>query len=88
MIELTYRLEEINIGLQFLVNGFQQGGCLRRCVAPVANIAPNDITILMLDKSLVILAIGARAGEGQLFSLTMAFECAVDEGAIIITVNA
>ena len=57
--ELAYRLEEVDVGMQVVVNGFHQGRCLGRCVAPVANIATNDITILLLDKSLVILAIRA-----------------------------
>lgn len=53
----------------------------------IADRAADNGVVLLLDKAVVVLSIGARTGKSDLFLLAVALEFVIDELASVIRVN-
>ena len=85
--QLAHGLEEVNVGMEVVIDSGQQVGGLSRGEATVSDVATDDRPILLLDEGLVVLLVGSGAGEGDLVLLTVARQGAIDEEAIVVSYN-
>ncbi len=86
--ELQTGLEEVGVQAQALVDGIKGGDRRRGFVPVVADEAADDRPVFLLDVGLVVLAIRTAAGEGDVLLAAVAQELVVDEGVVIIRVQA
>src|SRR5262245_6568272 len=85
--KLHHRLEEVRIEPQMsikLVEQFELWLCL---VNQIYDIAPYDRIILLFDKTVIVLAVVARTGEGDLLLQTVAQEMIIDKFAAVVRID-
>jgi hypothetical protein len=85
--ELHHRLEEVGVEPESLIELLEKCKLPGVVIAVVADGSADDGVVLLFDKAVVVLAIGAAAGEGNRVELTVAAQFVVDELTAIVRVD-
>ena len=88
LFELHDREEEVGVESSELIEPAEKFQLPRGVIAVVAGNVPDDRVIFLFDVTVVVLAVGATPGEGDVFVLAVLHEVAVDELPTIVGVNA